>query len=767
MPAEALFRSTDWALQINREFGAPIKTGCLNDLMDLSSVVKPLHAAGVPYFIGGPNTSRYIAPPLFYLEPPVGDEKVLVWLTPNLNGYGENFDFAMRPEPPTTEDALAEIESRLGNYLKSLETDGAPPKIVRDHFDFFGANWDYPYDVYLLPFYPAHAVDNGPQDLTASELARKWNGRWAYPRLIVSTPAEFFAEAEARCHDNIPTIRGELPGFWGEQIFFAMAQVDPEKEAGQRELERNATTYEMASALAVLQGEKYLDLSDRIARAYKLIALNNDHNPGPVPFGHTSYTGEDVAEWKQTRRDWIAEIRGISGEAREQAQVIISSDVIEPPASRASVSVSEREKSVVIENEFYRVEIDKESGGVLKLFDKELSKELASRDGPYLLNQYVAVARGENGGVRGNLFSRPGFRKAKLEIISKGPERATVQVFGKTARHPDAVKVLAGFIKEALGVPVPGFVIKAVTPLLGVKLGPVNEVIQEIELRAGEKAVYFTQRFRLSREQLIDHTFAYPVNAPGNRPLIVKGPYNPYRFSPGPPLGDGDLIPGARMTNTDFAGINDLTQPFGWIYAMPADAVFRSCVLAMGDGFGIAFSSKDSGVIFPGPVDKDPVAGPFGGCFYHLALGWTAYGKSFLGAPRKGEFTFQSALTSFSANDIAEAKMKAAHFSRIFADVAPPKNLFSSSNPAVLLSAIRPLNNSAFLLRLYESSGAVGEAAITLPAAHSITSACRARSDGLPISNGNLRTNGNSFSITLSPGEVATVRVEVGGAFIK
>lgn len=349
--------------------------------------------------------------------------------------------------------------------------------------------------------------------------------------------------------------------------------------------------------------------------------------------------------------------------------------------------------------------------------------------------------------------------EAKVEIVSSAPGTAAIRITGPTSRHPDAVKVLARFIREALGIRVPGFIIRAAAPILGVNLGPVETVVQEIELRAGEKKVYFTQRFKVDREQLIDHTFAYPLNLPPDRPLIVEGPYSPYHFSPGPPLGHGDLVPGARMTDVDFPGINDLTQPFGWMYGMPADAVFRSYVLATGDGFGIAFSSKDSGVIFPGPMDKDPMVGPFGGCFYHLCLGWSAYGKSFLGAPRQGEFIFRSALTSFPARDQAEARTKAARFGQDFLGTAPPKEFFLTSDPSVLLTNARPLNDSSFLLRLYESSEAGGEAVITIPPLTSIVSATRARSDGMPLSGGGLQVSGNAFTITLGPGEAASVRV--------
>jgi hypothetical protein len=762
MPAEALFRSTDPALKISREFGVPINTACLNDLTDASAVVKPLSAAGISYFIAGANTTHYVAPPLFYLQPPVGDEKILVWLDPNLNGYGENFDFAMRPDLPISDPAFSAIESRLGPYLKSLEQDGAPPQIVREHYDFYGAEYPYPYDFYFLPYYPAHAVDNGPQDITPSELARAWNQRWAWPRLVIVNPSEFFAHAQAEANKEIPTIRGDLPGFWGEQIFFAFAQVDPEKEAAQRAFERNALAYEMAASYKLLNAAKPLpDLAQEIAEGFKLVALNNDHNPGPVPFGNTNYTKQDTADWKQTRRDWIAAEQKAAASALREATQVAGEIGPAPERPQGSVKINDLPDQVTIENEFYRIEVDRKTGGVKSLFDKELGKELAGRDGPYLLGQYVVVARGEDAGTRGNIFSRPGFKSVKAQVLIEGDYRAVARISGKPAANPDEVKTLTRFIKDTFGVPVPGFLIRAVTPILKVKLGPVDEVTQEIELRAGEKAVYFTQIIKTSRDQAIDHTIAYPLKSPSDRPLIVEGPYNPYAFAPGPPLGDGDLVPAARMTDPKFPGINALTQVFAWIYGMPADAVFRSYVLALGDGFGVAFSSQDSGAILPGPLDKDPEHGPFGGGFYHLLLGWTAYGHAFLGAPREGEYMFRSALTSFAAKNEIEAKAKAARFGREFTMPLPLSGLFASSNPAALVAAVRPLDDDTLLMRLYESSGVAQETTITLPGTRLLSSASRARSDGAALPEGKLSSHTNSFSIRLAPGEAATARLEL------
>lgn len=766
LAGEALFRSPEWALRISREFGVPLRTACLNDVMDFSGIVKPLHAAGIPYFIGGPNTSRYAAPPLFYLLPVGGEEKILVWLTPHLNGYGENFDLEMRPDLPISESALARIESRLGPYLKSLETEGTPPRIVQEHFDFFGAHWEYPFDLYFLPFYPAHAVDNGPQDLTAAELARAWNARWAYPRMIIATPAEFFAEAQSRFSPEIPVLRGDLPGFWGEQIFFSLAQTDPERTQVEREFVRQAVAAEMRAVERILAGEPAPAMEARIAEGFKLLLLNNDHNPGPVPFGHTAYTKQDVAEWKETRRQWIQTLARISADL--SAGTVVSLDY--SPGSAHAWSADEQ---VVLENDYYRVEIDPRTGGISRLYDKELNREL-SAEGPYQLNQYVVVARGENAGTRGNLFTRPGFKRVTVRIEDGAEVTGAVKavITGEPAAHPDAVNALTRFLREALGLRMPGWALKALLRGFGVKLGPLDELTQEVILPAKAKRIDLVQRIKFSREQIVDHAFAYPLRVPAERSLIVEGPYHPYSFSLGPPLGDGDLIPGAKMRDPRFPSINALTQVFGWMHGRPADAVFEHYVVARGDGFAVAFSSLDSGVILPGPPGAEPAEIPGAGGFSHLVLGWTAYGRAFLGAPAKGELVFRSALTSFPAADAAEANARAAEFSQKYFTGSLAENnhrrKFRASPPAVMITAARPLSPRSILFRLYESSGNATEAALELWSGRPLMAAGRARSDGAWLSGRELRAQLVSsegeyhfrIPLRLSAGEVATVRVD-------
>ena len=348
-----------------------------------------------------------------------------------------------------------------------------------------------------------------------------------------------------------------------------------------------------------------------------------------------------------------------------------------------------------------------------------------------------------------------------VSLSAPEPARVAARVTGVPVHHPDQLEGLLRFIKKVVGVRLPGSLVRAVAErLLGVRLGPVKSVEQEIYLLAGVKAVYFTQRIEAGRQQAIDHTFAYPLLLPRAEPLLFDGPYSPFRFGPAAPFGNGDLIPAARMLDDDFPGINDLTWQFGWIEGLPADAMFRKWVLARGDGVAVAFSCRESGVVLPGPLRKHPLYGPFGGAFYHVALGFTAYGRSFLDAHDGGPFEFHSALTSFAAADVAAARAGAERFGAAHVGLAPVAAAFRSSAPGAQVTAAWPDGPAAVCFRVWDAGGAGGETQVTLPGSVAIKRAERARSDG-KADGAQLPVAGRSVRVRLDPGETVTVRVEL------
>jgi len=70
--------------------------------------------------------------------------------------------------------------------------------------------------------------------------------------------------------------------------------------------------------------------------------------------------------------------------------------VSEPGGTKAGV-IEQEATTDSIENAYYRVQADAESGAVRSIFDKELNRELVDTRSPYKFNQYVYVQGGGNG----------------------------------------------------------------------------------------------------------------------------------------------------------------------------------------------------------------------------------------------------------------------------------------------------------------------------------------------------------------------------------
>jgi len=65
-------------------------------------------------------------------------------------------------------------------------------------------------------------------------------------------------------------------------------------------------------------------------------------------------------------------------------------------SSRTAPASAEPKPANSIENEFYRVTVDPNRGGVSSVFDKQAGRELVDPKSPYLLDQYLYVSGGEN-----------------------------------------------------------------------------------------------------------------------------------------------------------------------------------------------------------------------------------------------------------------------------------------------------------------------------------------------------------------------------------
>lgn len=327
MGPEMMLRSTSFACETLKErYGISITSAMLNDVGDASGIVPALSSSGVKYFLYGPNSLHYELPPLFYLKKPSGgDEKILAWLPPGLYGYGENTDHGLRPPPPAlpfyphNPDApLPDYETKIFKLLHWLENNGTPLEGARKKKNWQGIHFDYCYDAYLIPYYPAHAGDNGHQDKTPSDIAKRWNETHDNPIMKIATLSEFYCYVEEKFPAHIPERRLDFTGFWGEQMFFPMSLIDAKKIPQTRRFERDIIPLERFYLSLERVSVNLPPFRDTIQESFKKAILLTDHNPCPVPISGNkhpnnssgiSYAPEDVETWKKTKEAWLDEMR--------------------------------------------------------------------------------------------------------------------------------------------------------------------------------------------------------------------------------------------------------------------------------------------------------------------------------------------------------------------------------------------------------------------------------------------------------------------------
>ncbi len=244
---EELMRTIDMAGRLSRRCGVKIESAMISDVPGYTwGVVPVLSSAGVKYFSSGPNYQSRIGRTLsetgdkpFYWISPSGTEKVLCWVAGRAYSNFHRQTLAQMGEAPILE------------YLKELEEKNYPYELVQMRYSTNG--------------------DNGPPDPTLVETVKKWNAKYASPKLVIATTTEMMRDFERRYGGRIPSMRGDLTPYW-------------EDGAGSSALE---TGLNRAAAERLAQAETLWALtdyrnypSDAFSRAWRNVILYDEHTWG-------------------------------------------------------------------------------------------------------------------------------------------------------------------------------------------------------------------------------------------------------------------------------------------------------------------------------------------------------------------------------------------------------------------------------------------------------------------------------------------------------
>jgi len=471
---EELYRAMYFTHRLHRERGGNFDFACITDAPSHTWFLPTLLSdVGVKGFSNGANQSR--APILhhsdlnedspFYWEGMNG-ERIFMW-------YSRSYTQLKRLVGPGWAGDVSSVE-----YLKR----SVPQFLVRYLRD------NYAPDAVMI--YGAY-VDNAaiPETGEANTIAA-WNKEFEFPKLVVATDAEYFSYVEKHYAKKLPVYRGDCGAYWEDGVgstakattlnrrtqqilpaaetAAALASIfEPRNRFPAQDFQgawRNVMFYDehtWGAHNSISQpGRQFVerqweikenyatranfDARNLLARANNrlaqviavdgssLIAFNWQNRARTAPVEIELGSGEqlvDLADSKVVPMDIYAEqdgwrkIRFIAADVPAMGYKAYGIRGWNAAVHKANEAV----EGDTIENRFYRLVVDRRTGGLQSLFDKTESRELLDRNAARGLNEYVYVSGGEDSHILNCNF---GTAPANLTIHK--PEAAEIVKIHKT-----------------------------------------------------------------------------------------------------------------------------------------------------------------------------------------------------------------------------------------------------------------------------------------------------------------------------------------------
>lgn len=188
---EVLARTLNYITKFCRKYDLPLKSAMNTDITGLPwGLVQVLAGNGIRYLTTGVNSTRGRAPKVhrpFYWGARDGS-RVLVWDTDPNNSYIEGTTLGF------TRDYNIVLD-KLPRYLKRYNDKNFPYDIIG--FRTAGAN-----------------ADNANPVLEISNIVKKWNEEWVFPRVLFSTNSNFMEALEKRGGDKFPVVKKAWQDYW-------------------------------------------------------------------------------------------------------------------------------------------------------------------------------------------------------------------------------------------------------------------------------------------------------------------------------------------------------------------------------------------------------------------------------------------------------------------------------------------------------------------------------------------------------------------------
>ncbi|HEY4100695.1 MAG TPA: hypothetical protein VGM20_07440 [Gemmatimonadales bacterium] len=191
--------------RVQQELGVRPSVAVINDVPAIpEAMIDALATHGIHYLLMGPNFN--FTPPLpaamtrdpFYWESSRGN-RVLVAIDPK--GYGDALTNWLLPP-----DCIRHLDPQ--EFPASLSDDSILTLGVARQLSAWAGH--EPFGIIQ------HSSDNGSPDCAATldAAAVRWNRRRGVPRLVITTPEQYFHDLEARVGSQLAVRRGEWGGDW-------------------------------------------------------------------------------------------------------------------------------------------------------------------------------------------------------------------------------------------------------------------------------------------------------------------------------------------------------------------------------------------------------------------------------------------------------------------------------------------------------------------------------------------------------------------------
>lgn len=370
----------------------------------------------------------------------------------------------------------------------------------------------YPYELISIQ-HSGYLTDNAPPSTLASDMIRKWNEKYSWPKLKTATATEFFKEMEANHGDDFQVIRGAWPDWWTDGFGASAREVSAIRTA-QTDLIANAA----GLAMAAIQGSKIPENTGKeIEDINSALLFYTEHTVGyhgsvREPFSENTMEQRAIKEsyaWEASRRakmlgektmgllqrhiqrekepslvvyntlNWKRsglfnvyidhqilprytdfKITDKNGNKAKAQPVEHFSDgtmwaiwVDEIPAfgfrkyqikvndeAKNQAEETQNSKLEMLENQWYKISIDKKRGTISSLFDKQLAKELTDQDAKWKLGEFIYETldnRSQMEAFKLDNYEREPLDSVWMDGFEKGPIWNTIRFKGKTkAAYP-------------------------------------------------------------------------------------------------------------------------------------------------------------------------------------------------------------------------------------------------------------------------------------------------------------------------------------------